>query len=304
MGLDTELFGQCMQARCCVTAADDHREKILALQSDDDFAHRTQPAVHAVLRAHGADVPDQVLRAPREREVWIESLEGLRRAVAHDEDLVRPLAPARERHVPVRLVGGDDDVGHRVGASFHGPKHLIDEIGSRLPEPGEIGLGRQVVVVKHELLAEQLEHRTDHEQGVGWVRGVDHVEAFAHRHPERQQQHREGRIREFEGVADDSVSAGRRGETIDVDTVEVFAPGLTLCPRRDDGHVIACIAKRMRFAPHPHVERIRVVLDKQQDPSRRAHGIGLPRPDGHRKGERDPPVSGPHEAASPLRRTA
>jgi hypothetical protein len=129
-----------------------------------------------------------------------------------------------------------------------------------LLESGQVGLGREVVMVIDKSFAKQFEDCADGEQRVGRIRRVNDVEAVSKSNPTRENEHRERGIAELENVTDEAVAARRRRKTKDLDAVNIFRPCLTLASRGNNENPKACVAKRQGLPAYSNIEGVRIVL--------------------------------------------
>src|SRR5512140_2277706 len=118
-------------------------------------AGRAQQVVDAVLGCHDAQVGDEEGPAALERRVGRQARKApLLGAGAHDHDLLGVEPAAAQGHVAVGLVGRDHEVGRGVGETLERAQPVVPE--ALAPEARDVDLGRQVVLVEQEALAEQL----------------------------------------------------------------------------------------------------------------------------------------------------
>ncbi len=140
-----------------VAGADEHRVPVGPTHLVAKLRQRPQGVVDAVLRAHDAQVAQQVRLAALDRLVGGHLAEPVDRGrAAHDEHLVRPLAASGQRDLAVALVGGDDDVGRPVGEPLEPAHRAVEEVLAAV-ESRQVQLGHQVVLVEDEPRAAPLE---------------------------------------------------------------------------------------------------------------------------------------------------
>ena len=123
-----------------------------------------------------------------------------------------------------------------------------------------------VVMVEQEALPrENLEEKPDQEDEVGRIAGMDHVEAVAPPHLEREHELPEQRDRVFDEIGRRAPRLDRQRMAIDPDAVDYLVP--TLIARAlgaDHRHLVTCIAERGGLRPGTAVERNREVLHHDQ----------------------------------------
>ena len=144
-----------------------------------------------------------------------------------------------------------------------------------LAELGFVEFGIDVVVIEHELLAEQLVEAADEENRVRRIAGVDDVEAAPEQHLQRQPELHDQRHAVFERVAQRAVGLARQRMPMDVDAVDRLET--LLVPGRlgaDDGHRVTRRGERARLLPDTPVERAWQVLHDDEH-ARAAHARSL-----------------------------
>jgi hypothetical protein len=124
---------------------------------------------------------------------------------------------------------------------------------------------RDVVVVEHEPLAEQLVEAADQENGVRRIAGVNDVETAAEEDLQRKPELHEQRDAVFEQVAREPVRLARQRVPVDVDVIDALETFLVARSLgTDDGNRIARRRQGARLLHHPPVEGTRQVLDDHQ----------------------------------------
>ena len=186
-----------------------------------DELHGLQQQVDAFLLAHDADIADQVLAAVFQRRIRRHLLHAREiRAGTHHEHIVRVHAAARQRDVAIRLVGGDHHVG---GPESHALQRQQQFLAEAAPaELGFVELGIDVVVIEHELLAEQLVETADEENRVRRIAGVDDVEAAAEQDLQRQPELHDQRHAVLERITQRAVGLARQRMPVNVDAVDAL----------------------------------------------------------------------------------
>ncbi len=246
-----------------VAAADEHRVPVGPPELVAQLREGPQGVVDAVLRAHDAQVAQQMglaalqLRLRRYRPEPV----GVRRA-AHHEDVLGPPTAAAQRDVPVALVRGEHDVRGPVGPPFQRAHGAVEQVLAAV-EPGEVQLGHQVVLVEDEPRAAPLQPQRRQEQQVGRVAGVDDVDRAD---PAGQPGGVPQRRSVLPQVAGRPSGGGAQRVAVDPHPVDHrFRLGVPLLSlRADDVHLPARVAQRRALLPHPPVERHREVLHQDQ----------------------------------------
>ncbi len=174
-----------------------------------DELHGLQQQVDALLLAHDADITDQVLAPFLERRIGRHHLHAREIGTrAHHEDVLGIHSAARERDAAVGLVGGDHHVGGLERQAFQPRQQPASE--ATFTELGFVELGVDVVVIEHELLAEQFVETADQENGVRRIAGMDDVEAATEEDLQRQPEFHEQRHAVFECVAQRAIRLTRQ----------------------------------------------------------------------------------------------
>src|SRR5688572_10140218 len=246
-------------------AADQAEVDVGSLQLVHQVADRLQQQVDALLPAHDADVPDQIALSAFQRFNRGDYLEAFQaRASAHHEHALGRHAAALDGDAAVGVVGGDRHVGEAEGQALEQAHRLPEQVAAA--ELGLVELRVGVVVVEHELLAEQLEQVADEEKEIRRVAGVDDVEAFAKKNFQAEEQGPGQRREVFDRIAERAFGFGRQRVAPDVDAVDrLVLLFVALTGGADDRHRIAGVAQRGRFLPHPPVERARQVLHQDEN---------------------------------------
>ncbi len=183
--------------------------------------------------------------------------------VAHNRDVLGALPPSARGDLRIRRVGGEHVVRDSVRQPLAGD-----------PEPRKGGraeldlhrLGEQVVMIEHNLAAAGAVHGTGRKQDVRGVVDMQHGgagEQFAQRRDV--QRNRGHRVLGDESPRSTSTAVDQ-GEADHVDAVDAFAARLTARSRRDHGHAVSRAGQRLGLGAHPHILRIRVVLEQHRDP--------------------------------------
>ena len=139
----------------------------------------------------------------------------------------------------------------------------------KTPAPAELRLVELrvgVVMVEHEALAgENLEEQPDQKNEVGRIAGMDHVEAVAPPHLEREHELPEQRDRVFDEIGRGAARLDRQGMAIDPDAVDDLVRALIArALGADHRHLVTRVAERRRLRPGTAVERNREVLHHDQ----------------------------------------
>ena len=139
----------------------------------------------------------------------------------------------------------------------------------KTPAPAELRLIEfrvGVVMVEHEALSrENLEEKPDQEDEVGRIAGMDHVEAVAPPHLEREHELPEERDRVFDEIGRCAPRLDRQGMAIDPDAVDHLVGALIAGAfGTDHRHLVTRSAERGRLRPGTAVERNREVLHHDQ----------------------------------------
>src|SRR5262249_53760893 len=149
-------------------AADDAEMNVGALHRKYDVPDCADQVIDALLPAHHADVADQILASTLELLVgWLELHALEARAAAHDVDALGCHPTALDGDAPIRVVGCDRQVARTKRPVLELAQHAIQTTA-----PAEFRfeqLGAEVVMIEHELLAEQLEEAADQEEQVGRI---------------------------------------------------------------------------------------------------------------------------------------
>ena len=130
--------------------------------------------------------------------------------------------------------------------------------------PRGIQLWRQVVMVVHESLAQQLVRGRDEDKSVRRVGGMNDVEAFAKIDEHGRDEHRHRRVAVLHEIAHESSRRPRCWIAVDDDAVDRLTPALSRPRRRDHGDPVSGLHQRSRLAAHTGVVGIRVVLDQHE----------------------------------------
>jgi predicted ATPase with chaperone activity len=185
------------------------------------------------------------------------------------------MPPARDRDLPVRLVGRDRHVRHLEREALEPDHELPEEVAA--PELRLVELRVDVVVVEDEFLAQELEETADEEEEVRRVARMDHVEAAREEDAPRQEERVEERGGVLDRVAQRALGLHREVVAVDRDAVDLLETALEPLARgADDRDRVARVAERARLLPHPPVERAGKVLDEDQDPLRDLHHQQIP----------------------------
>ena len=216
-----ELLRVRLDARLVGAAPDQHAVDVVAAELVAQQLHRPDQVVHPVLLADLTEVDDQVapaLAPGRVRRVDGQALEV--GAGAHHVDVGRRHPASLDRDPLVALVGGD----HQVGG--------LERLALQVPQPGQgppargaelglVHLGREVVVVEQEPLAEQLPEAAERPVGLRRVADVEDVEAAAgHGHPDRLHRRAHEAPEELDDEAERALSVHRQRVAVDVHVLE------------------------------------------------------------------------------------
>src|SRR6185436_16922151 len=247
------------------TAADQAEVDIRSLKINNQGLYRLQQQVDALLPPHYADVADEVFLPLLQVLLGRHDLQALEaRAAAHHEHALGRHAATLDGDAAVRIVGGDGDVGEAEGEPLEQAHRLPEQVAPA--ELGLVQLGVGVVVVEHELLAEQLEEVADEEEQVRGIARVDHVEAPAEQHTPAQQEGPEQGSAVFDRIAQRALGFRRQLIAPDVDAVDLLVLLLVaLAGRADDRHQVPRVAQGGGLLPYPPVERTRQVLDQDEN---------------------------------------
>ena len=196
------------------------------------------------------------------------------RSAAHHENPVGRHAAAIDGDTPVGFVGGDRHVSRSECPVLERQHQAIEEIA-----PAElrlIELRIEIVMIEHELLAEQLEEAADQEKQVRRIAGMDDVESTGEEHPPGEQEGRDERNRVLHCIPGCARSLDRQVVAVDVDAVDRLELALVTAPRRaDDRNDIARVAKGASLLPDTAIERAGQVLYQNQYAFQGQHGIPL-----------------------------
>ena len=221
--------------------------------------------IEAFRPADHADIADEELAALAPFGIRREALDaGEIRTGTHHENALGRHPAALDGNAAVGFVGGDGDVGSLEGELLGEPQQMPKD-----PAPAELRLVEfrvGVVMVEHEALSrENLEEKPDQEDEVGRIAGMDHVEAVAPPHLEREHELPEQRDRVFDEIGRCAPRLDRQGMAIDPDAVDHLVRALIAgALGADHRHLVTRIAERGRLRPGTAVERNREVLHHDQ----------------------------------------
>ena len=265
---NAELRRKRAQARHVVAGTHEH-EPDATRPPDVDGGDGAQEHVDAVLHVHH----------PREDHV-----ERARAPSVHGWPRVEAIGPGPDDDralgwhvavghgdVAVRVVGQHHEVRVPIAPAFDDPQRgSEDPSGQALGAPLRVEeLGTEVVLVVHDAPV-TAQHARQERVAIGRVGHMEHVDAaLALDGEQRARRTRKSRER-FAHLPDDPRSVARRLPAPDRDAVEHRARGLPGAAGCDDEHLIAGVAKRTRFAPHPLVGGDRQILDAEHDARHRA----------------------------------
>ena len=262
-----EFVTQCYQVVVAVSRADQREGDVVAAELVDHDVGRPDHDVHAVLRAHDTDVGDEEPAAAAQVRVGLTGLQPPQvRPGTDDRDLVGPLAAARHRDLPVRVVRGDDVIRGPVRPALEGQQPPVRQLRAagetRLEE-----LGAEVVMVEHEAGSlERAEGQGQRPEDVGRVAGLDHGEAPVTPGLERSPRRGEERVRVL-GDEAGLAAAGCIGPVlVQLHRVDDLVSRVAAALRADDGHLVTGRDQRLALQPHPPVEGHRKVLDDDKEP--------------------------------------
>ena len=264
---DAQLHRQLPHAAERGAAAHQPEMHVRAPHDPDDVPRSLQQNVDSFLRAHHADVADQIVPAALELRLWRHDAHALQlRAAAHHEYLAGIHAATFDRDPPIRFVGGDRHIRGLESPAFEPHHQAIEKIA-----PAElclVQLGVDVVMVKDEFLAEEeLEEAADQKQQIGRIAGLDDIEAARQQHAPGQDKSRCQCDAVFQQVAGRPLRLDWQVVAVDVDAIQALVPLLaTLAGRADDRHPVAIRRERGGLLPHAPVEWRGQVFDQNQYP--------------------------------------
>src|SRR5258708_36062078 len=138
---------------------------VVAAEVVHDVARCLQQIVDALLLPQRRDVADEMLAAALQPRVGRQDLQAFEtRPAAHDEHSFGRHAAAPDRDAAVGLVGRDRHVGAAKSPVLELQYQAMEEIAAA--ELRFVELGVEIVVIKNELLSEQLETCSNHKKHV------------------------------------------------------------------------------------------------------------------------------------------
>ena len=256
-----------LQPRLLRSAADQHELGISAPLGLQQVFDGLEQDIHAVLRAHHAEVDHQQRFAFFQLRIRSFAPHLLRnRADADDEDVVRGLRSPLDGDFPVGPIRGKRNGRGLERQPLCQAHQTVEKV---LPvELRQVELGRQVQMVEDEPHAEWPVNPRHEENQIGGIPGVEDLEAAPCKGSEREPQPRRHRPAVFEEITEWPRSL-KDAVAINVNVVNAlvarFAAGAL---GADYGDAVARVAERAALLPRPADEGHGQIFDDHQDPDR------------------------------------
>jgi hypothetical protein len=235
-----------------IAAANQREMALMIAEGMHDMGNRAQQVVHAVLRAHHAEVDAQVRSSALEGRIGLHTLESAgQRSAAYHRDSVGRNAPAFHRHAPIRFVGGNHSVGGAVGLLLQPQQAFVEQVAPI--ETRLVQLGAQIVLVEHELDALAFVPAPNKPEGVGRVAGLNHIEAALAPDAPRQSPSLQPAVAELVEEAHHAFGGRWHRVAVQMYAVKLHVFRLVFGTRRDDRHFVARFGQRERLLPHAPV---------------------------------------------------
>jgi len=165
-------------------AADQDKADIMPVQGLVQIMGRTQQIIDPILLAHLAEIADQVGAALPQLRIGLDRMELVHiRTGAHNKDILRFFMAALQGDIAVGFIGNQDHPGG-LESQFFEQKQCMVEQSAPPVKFGRKHLGGKVMMIKDELLANQLVEQAEEKVSVGRIAGLQHVKALPAQHPE------------------------------------------------------------------------------------------------------------------------